>query len=190
MRGPSGRGARRLARAGVLEPYVEHGKQAQRSPGGRIVCFDRPVVRNAGYRSSYSRRGALCRSCPPLRQHGLGVFTNHESRNTSHGFYAFHESRITAFSPCVRKGRTTKTAVRTAVSAGKSLFSSSPWFTIVRYCSLLFAIVRHCSVKNIVLRQCPRAARTAAPATRLLLRRARSRGMERLSRGMRGGIGG
>ena len=48
VRGPSGRGARRLARAGVLEPYVEHGKQAQRSPGGRIACFDRRVVRNAG----------------------------------------------------------------------------------------------------------------------------------------------
>ena len=48
MRGPSGRGARRLARAGVLEQYVEHGKQAQRSHGGRIVCFDRRVVRNAG----------------------------------------------------------------------------------------------------------------------------------------------
>ena len=28
VRGPSGRGARRLARAGVLEQYVEHGKQA------------------------------------------------------------------------------------------------------------------------------------------------------------------
>ena len=49
MRGPSGRGARRLARAGVLEPYVEHGKQAQRSPGGRMACFDRRVVRNAGW---------------------------------------------------------------------------------------------------------------------------------------------
>ena len=48
VRGPSGRGASRLARAGVLEQYVEHGKQAQRSPGGRIVCFDRRVVRNAG----------------------------------------------------------------------------------------------------------------------------------------------
>ncbi len=44
VRGPSGlgasraeeEGARRLARAGVLEPYVEHGKQAQRSPGGPI----------------------------------------------------------------------------------------------------------------------------------------------------------
>ncbi len=43
VRGPSGRGASRLARAGVLEQYVEHGKQAQRSPGGRIVCFGRRV---------------------------------------------------------------------------------------------------------------------------------------------------
>ena len=49
VRGPSGRGARRLARAGELEQYDEHGKQAQRSPGGRIVCFDRRVVRNAGW---------------------------------------------------------------------------------------------------------------------------------------------
>ena len=56
VRGPSGlgasraeeKGASRLARAGVLEQYVEHGKQAQRSPGGRIACFDRRVVRNAG----------------------------------------------------------------------------------------------------------------------------------------------
>ena len=48
VRGPSGRGASRLARAGVLEQYVEHGKQVQRSPGGRIACFDRRVVRNAG----------------------------------------------------------------------------------------------------------------------------------------------
>ena len=48
VRGPSGRGASRLARAGVLEQYVEHGKQAQRSPGGRIACFDRRVVKNAG----------------------------------------------------------------------------------------------------------------------------------------------
>ena len=48
VRGLSGRGASRLARAGVLERYVEHGKQAQRSPGGRIACFDRRVVRNAG----------------------------------------------------------------------------------------------------------------------------------------------
>ena len=56
VRGPSGlgasraeeKGASRLARAGVLEQYVEHGKQAQRSPGARIVCFERRVVRNTG----------------------------------------------------------------------------------------------------------------------------------------------
>ena len=48
VRGASGRGASRLARAGVLEPYVEQGKQAQRSPGGRMACFGRRVVRHAG----------------------------------------------------------------------------------------------------------------------------------------------
>ena len=48
VRGPSGRGASRLARAGVLEQYVEHGNQAQRSHGGHTACFDRRVVRNAG----------------------------------------------------------------------------------------------------------------------------------------------
>ena len=76
MRGPSGlgasraeeKGASRLARAGVLERYVEHGKQAQRSPGARIACFDRRVVRNAGYSNRKPR---------PT------VFTNHESRITA-----------------------------------------------------------------------------------------------------------
>ena len=53
VRGPSVQGARRSAprflnNAGVLEPYVEHGEQAQRSNGGPIVCFDRQLVRNAG----------------------------------------------------------------------------------------------------------------------------------------------
>ena len=70
VRGLSGRGARRLARAGVLEQYVEHGKQAQRSPGGRIVCFDRRVVRNAGYSNRKPRPTVL-----------------HESRNTNHGLF-------------------------------------------------------------------------------------------------------
>ena len=72
VRGPSGRGASRaeekgasrLARAGVLEQYVEHGKQAQRSHGGRIACFDRRVVRNTGY-SPYASTGVPSqkRSC-------------------------------------------------------------------------------------------------------------------------------
>ena len=48
MKGPSVRGARRLARGGVLEQYGEHGEQAQRSNGGPIVCFARQAVRKAG----------------------------------------------------------------------------------------------------------------------------------------------
>ena len=52
VRGPSVRGARRsvprfLNHAGVLESYVEHGEQAQRSHDGPIECFDRQVVRKA-----------------------------------------------------------------------------------------------------------------------------------------------
>ncbi len=50
---PSVQGARRSAprflnHARVLEPYVEHGDQAQRRNGGLIACFDRQLVRNAG----------------------------------------------------------------------------------------------------------------------------------------------
>ena len=48
MRGASAQGARRLARGGVLEQYGEHGKQAQRSNGGPIVCFARQAMGNAG----------------------------------------------------------------------------------------------------------------------------------------------
>ena len=38
---------RRLNNAGVLEPCVERGEQAQRSNGRPIACFDRQVVRDA-----------------------------------------------------------------------------------------------------------------------------------------------
>ena len=105
VRGPSGRGARRLARAGVLESYVEHGKQAQRSPGGRIACFDRRVVRNTGQNL---RRGTG--QAPGLRdtRHGLSPAFNpsrqrapaaptpellgfHESRDTKHESRSFIE---------------------------------------------------------------------------------------------------
>ncbi len=48
VRSSSVQGARRSARGSVLEQYVEHGEQAQRSNGGLIACFDRQVVRNAG----------------------------------------------------------------------------------------------------------------------------------------------
>ena len=100
------------------------------------------------------------------------------SRNTK------HETRITAFTAVrfsvgARGVASPETAVRTTAPAGKSLFSSSPLFTIVHDCSRLFAIVRHCSPKNIVLRQCPRAARS-------LLSCALWRGMGRLWRGMGG----
>ena len=54
MRGPSSvQGARRSAphflnNAGVLEPYVEYGEQAQRSHAGPMGCFNRQVVRKGG----------------------------------------------------------------------------------------------------------------------------------------------
>ena len=32
----------------ILEPYVEHSEQAQRSNGGLVACFDRQLARNAG----------------------------------------------------------------------------------------------------------------------------------------------
>ena len=65
VRGPSGlgasraeeKGASRLARAGMLEQYVEHGKQAQQSPGGRVR-----VLRPSG--------GETCRSVSPRRPNG------------------------------------------------------------------------------------------------------------------------
>ena len=44
VRRPSGRGASRLAREGVLE----QGKQAQRSRSGLVARFIRQVVRDAG----------------------------------------------------------------------------------------------------------------------------------------------
>ena len=47
VRGSSVHGARRSARAGVVEPYVEHGEQAQRSNGGPVAYFNRRRVRNA-----------------------------------------------------------------------------------------------------------------------------------------------
>ena len=88
VRGPSGRGASRaegkgasrLAHAGVIEQYVEHGKQAQRSPGGRVVCFGRRVVRNAGYSNPKPRPTVF-----------------HETRITK------HETRL--FFTVVRDGR-------------------------------------------------------------------------------------
>jgi mannan endo-1,4-beta-mannosidase len=43
------RGARRSARGGILEQYVEHGEQAQRSRRGLIAPCSRKLVRKAGW---------------------------------------------------------------------------------------------------------------------------------------------
>ena len=97
---------------------------------------------------------------------GFEVFTNHESRDTNHGF----------FSPWVRQGGATGNRRPDHCARRQAAVSR-------------FTIVHYCSAKNIVMRQCPRAARTADLAARSLLRRVCSRGMARLSRGMRGGSG-
>ena len=65
----------RLARAGVLEQYVEHGKQAQRSPGG-----SHRVLRPSG--------GETCRLEKPQAATN-SFFTNHYPLpfDTKHGFF-------------------------------------------------------------------------------------------------------
>ena len=77
VRGPSVQGARRSARGGVLEQYVEHGEQAQRSNGGPIACFDRQLVRNAGNKPRTGFRQADKLGTDPLavtgRKVGRGV---------------------------------------------------------------------------------------------------------------------
>ena len=62
-----------LRNASVLEPYVEHGEQAQRSNSGPIACFDRQALRNAGIGAcaqAFPGRRQLCRgtACCARRQ--------------------------------------------------------------------------------------------------------------------------
>ena len=168
VRGPSGlgasraeeKGASRLARAGVLEQYVEHGKQAQRSPGARIR-----VLRPSG--------GETCRLVSPRRPdgrprrpvtaclhtverlwRGMGgilppsrcprpvrigntacwVFTNHETRDTNHGLYSWPFGSL-----WVGKSRTTRNCRRTAAPANKLLLALPP----------IPAISHHFPAKNI-----------------------------------------
>ena len=81
VRGPSGlgasraeeKGASRWARAGMLEPYVEHGKQAQRSPGGRIRVLRPPS-------------GETCRLVSPRRPvaASLGAMARHGAAIARH----------------------------------------------------------------------------------------------------------
>ena len=67
MRGPSVRGARRLARGGVLFQYGEHGKQAQRSNDGPIVCPARQPMRKAGLgAATVQRRPVRMARCSAL----------------------------------------------------------------------------------------------------------------------------
>ena len=181
VRGPSGlgasraeeKGASRLARAGVLEPYVEHGKQAQRSPGARMACFDRRVVRNAGWRHIRNpplhRRRIMSRAAQASAK--SEVFTNHETRDTKHGFLPAvpqaaveprpprppgfwvtrHETRDTAF--LVRgasqrefqgfhETRDTKHESRLFIET-RLFFESPPWFP-AHDCPPLPGIAHYC----------------------------------------------
>ena len=66
MRSPSVQGARRSAprflnNAGVLEPYIEHGEQAQRSHGTLIACFDRQVARKADQKQAPPPKSPMLR---------------------------------------------------------------------------------------------------------------------------------
>ena len=86
---------------------------------------------------------------------GLSLATSHKPLHVRFSRDTRHETRITAFMlftnhglcgrsvrrGCARGGcrqNPPGTAVRTTSPAGKSLFSSSPLFTIVHYCSPLF----------------------------------------------------
>ena len=63
MRGPSGRGASRLAHAGVLEStstWQASVAKEKRSHGGRIACGGRRVVRNASWQRLLRRIESQC----------------------------------------------------------------------------------------------------------------------------------
>ena len=61
--------------------------------------------------------------------------------NPGQRFFTNHETRLFV-ALGARRAAQPETAVRTTAPAGKPLFPSSPLFTIVHYCSLLFAIVQ------------------------------------------------
>ena len=155
------------------------GTKTSSAPVGANSGGDRRAARSLLSCALWRGMGRLWRGMgggrPPHRQQGLSGF--HETRDTA--FFRITAFVAVRFSVGARGVASPETAVRITAPAGKSLFSSSPWFAIVRHCSLLFAIVRHCSEKNIALRQCPRAARS-------LLSCVLWRGMGRLWRGMGG----
>ncbi len=102
VRGPSVRGARRSARGGVLEQYVEHREQAQRSNGGLIACFSRQVGRVEDGRGCSGRLGRR------------GPVSRPRSSNRTFGFPAsgsptgFIPQAVAGGGPrCIRRRRTT-----------------------------------------------------------------------------------
>ena len=86
------------------------------------------------------------------------VFTNHETRDTKHGFSL--DTNHGLYRRAVRRGcdrfAQPTAAARAAAPVAQSLLS----------CSLLFAIVRHCSLINIALSQCPRTVCSSRQSSR------------------------
>ena len=74
---------------------------------------------------------------------------------TNHGLYAWPFGSL-----WVGRSRTARNRRRTAAPSGKSLFSSSPLFAVVHYCSPLFG-------KNIVRSQCPLSVHTGNAACKV-----------------------
>ena len=101
----------------------------------------------------HGRRPPPAPAARPVR-----FFTKHETRLLCFSRNTKHETRNTAFIAVGARGvAPPETSVRPTAPAGKSLFS----------CSRLFTIVRHCSPKNIVRNQCPRAVHTGNAACKV-----------------------
>ena len=96
---------------------------------------------HSGFHETRDPRPGYCQARGVSQREFRGF---HETRNTRHETRLLCFSRITAFvavrfSVGARGVASQENAVRTTAPAGKSLFSSSPLFTIVRHCSPLFA---------------------------------------------------
>ena len=110
---------------------ARHGRRPPPAPAARPVGFS-PATNHTTCFPPVLRR--LQREQLEARPTGFSRITNHETRNTA--FF-----RNTAFIAVGARGvAPPETSVRPTAPAGKSLFS----------CSRLFTIVRHCSAKNIV----------------------------------------
>ena len=90
----------------LLSPWVREGWRHQKPPSGPLRqpashCF--PVhdcSRLFAIVHDCSPKNIVRNQCPRAVHTGSAackVFTNHETRVTKHGLYAFHESRVTAF---------------------------------------------------------------------------------------------